>query len=34
MKEFILVSVGFILGDAIGIGGILDVCDKVVGLFV
>jgi len=33
MKEFILVAVGFILGDAIGVGGVIDICSKVVGLF-
>ena len=33
MKEFLLVSVGFILGSAIGVEGIVDIINKVVGLF-
>ena len=33
MREFVLVAIGFILGDAIGIGGVTDICAKVVNLF-
>lgn len=33
MREFILVTIGFILGDAIGLGGIGDICSKVFNLF-
>lgn len=33
MKEFILVVVGFILGDAMGIAGIVDLAHKVLKLF-
>lgn len=33
MKEFLLVSVGFILGSAIGVEGIIDIVNKVVELF-
>ena len=33
MKEFILVAIGFIFGAAIGVSGITDICNKVVGLF-
>jgi hypothetical protein len=33
MKEFILVVVGFVLGSAIGVDGLMDIVNKVVGLF-
>ena len=33
MKEFILVAVGFILGDAMGVAGIIDLAHKVSKLF-
>jgi len=33
MREFVLVAVGFVLGDAIGITGIMDIGTRVVGLF-
>ena len=33
MKEFILVAIGFIFGAAIGVSGITDICNKVIGLF-
>ena len=33
MKEFILVVVGFVLGSAIGVAGLMDIVNKVVGLF-
>ena len=33
MKEFILVVAGFVLGDAIGVGGIAEICNKIIGLF-
>jgi len=33
MKEFILVAAGFVLGDAIGVAGMTDICNKVIGLF-
>lgn len=33
MKEFVLVAVGFVFGAAIGVSGITDICNKVIGLF-
>tara|TARA_B100000085_G_scaffold228079_1_gene214027 strand:- start:474 stop:578 length:105 start_codon:yes stop_codon:yes gene_type:complete len=33
MREFVLVAVGFVLGDAIGVDGILDIGTRVVNLF-
>ena len=33
MKEFVLVAVGFIFGAAIGVNGITDICNKVIGIF-
>ena len=33
MREFVLVAVGFVLGDAIGVAGIMDIGTKVIGLF-
>jgi len=33
MREFILIVIGFVLGDAIGITGIMDIGSRVIGLF-
>ena len=33
MKELVLVVVGFVLGSAIGVEGITDIFNKIVGLF-
>ena len=33
MKEFLLVAVGFILGSAIGVDGLVDIFNKVLKLF-
>ena len=33
MREIVLVAVGFVLGDAIGVSGIMDIGSKVMGLF-
>ena len=33
MREFVLVAVGFVLGDAIGVDGIMSIGAKVMGLF-
>jgi len=33
MKEFILVTIGFIFGAAIGVSGVTDICNKVIGIF-
>ena len=33
MKEFVLVTIGFVLGDAIGVHGLISIYYKVVNLF-
>lgn len=33
MKEFVLVAIGFILGDAMGVAGLVELFHKVVNLF-
>ncbi len=33
MKEVILIFIGFVLGDAIGINGVVDIWNKIVLLF-
>ena len=33
MREFVLVAVGFVLGDAMGVDGIMSIGAKVVGVF-